>query len=371
MNGNSRLAMLAGAAAIVVLVTGGLIYLGGSQAPSIGAPSTPSPSATRPSVPTDAAGRLPTAPLSLAIVDIGGTVRRELRLPSDAWMADLSADGNQIVFTSASSDLGFCGGCGQTRRVAIVAADGSRSQYAYPSDASGQPNPATVAQPAWSPDGSALAFQADDGNGNLDIYVSVLDRTDARGVTGDAVRLTTDPGVDELPAWSPDGSTIFYTNGGATPLDDSGFSPTQEIWSVPAASGPPKRLTSNDTSDTMPDVATDGRVAYWSQGDIMVMDPDGTDANVLVRQAREPYFNPRWSPDDSKLALLRYDPSRRATLPSGLGLPTDLPLLDVVVVDLVTGQVTDVGQQVVSDWNPVSWTPDGTGLLIDRHLVGQ
>ena len=47
----------------------------------------------------------------------------------------------------------------------------------------------------------------------------------------------------------------------------------------------------------------------------------------------------------------------------------DLPLLDVVIVDLETGAIHSVGAQVASDVNPPSWTPDGA-LLIDRYLPG-
>ncbi|HEY8168543.1 MAG TPA: hypothetical protein VIF84_07505 [Candidatus Limnocylindrales bacterium] len=67
MNGSSRLAALAGAAIVVVLVVGGLVYLGGSQGPSVGAgggpaptpTSTPTPSTTPASIPTPT--RVPTA----------------------------------------------------------------------------------------------------------------------------------------------------------------------------------------------------------------------------------------------------------------------------------------------------------------------
>jgi len=62
MNGFPRLAMLAGAAIIAVFAVGGLFYLGGSRAPSVGggvsaapsqtASSTPSPSATLTPSPT-------------------------------------------------------------------------------------------------------------------------------------------------------------------------------------------------------------------------------------------------------------------------------------------------------------------------------
>jgi hypothetical protein len=70
------------------------------------------------------------------------------------------------------------------------------------------------------------------------------------------------------------------------------------------------------------------------------------------------------------MALLRYDGSSRATFDPVRGRPADLPLLDVVVVDLTTGTVTTVGPRVAADFNPVSWTPDSSALLIDRYDDG-
>ena len=44
--------------------------------------------------------------------------------------------------------------------------------------------------------------------------------------------------------------------------------------------------------------------------------------------------------------------------------------MQVVVVKLATGHVLTVGPRVASDVNPVSWTRDGSALLIDRYDDG-
>jgi hypothetical protein len=41
--------------------------------------------------------------------------------------------------------------------------------------------------------------------------------------------------------------------------------------------------------------------------------------------------------------------------------------MEVVAVDIASGEVTDLGVQVASFYNPVSWTPDGTALLVTRY----
>jgi dipeptidyl aminopeptidase/acylaminoacyl peptidase len=69
--------------------------------------------------------------------------------------------------------------------------------------------------PAWSPDGSRVAFVSNrtedpDANSNSDIWVVSADNTDKGGTL---VRITDFPGSDGSPAWSPDGNSIAYTTG--------------------------------------------------------------------------------------------------------------------------------------------------------------
>jgi Tol biopolymer transport system component len=305
----------------------------------------------------------PAAPLGLAVVGLDGAVE-DLDLPSDAWMADLTADGTSVAFLTSSIHVGFCGACGASGdRPAIVPLGRDTGAYVYTS-----PGFAAIEHLAFSPDGTKLAFVGRRG-GNSDIYVA-----DLRGATGEAaimevraVRLTTDPGIDEFPAWAPDGSTIVYDNEGIQQLDSSGLSPTQELWSVPAdGSALPTRLTRNDEPDTQADIASDGTVAFWRGGSIWTMRLDGSEQQRLTEVPEELGFNPRWSPDGTKMAVLRYDPSERTTA----GRMVSLPLLEVVVVDLSTGELTGTGMRVASDVNPVSWFPDGERLLIDRYDEG-
>jgi Tol biopolymer transport system component len=68
--------------------------------------------------------------------------------------------------------------------------------------------------PSFSPDGSQVAFMWEGGNrDNWDIYVTVVGTSETR-------RLTTDPGDDVAPSWSPDGRQIAYVHGG--PAMDAG-----------------------------------------------------------------------------------------------------------------------------------------------------
>ncbi len=165
-------------------------------------------------------------------------------------------------------------------------------------------------------------------------------------------------------------TTIYYTNDGGTGADSDGFSETQEIWRVPATGGTPQRLTDNAEADLQPDVAADGTVVYWEGGEIRTMAADGTGQHRLAAIPSDFGFNPRWSPDGSKIAVLQYDASKRALFDPAIRQDADLALLRVVVVDVATGDATTVGPRVASFLNPVSWTPDGTALLINRYDDG-
>lgn len=60
------------------------------------------------------------------------------------------------------------------------------------------------ADPAWSPDGTQIAFSREMPDGQRDLYLLDLQ-------TGSAAPLVTDPDVDErAPAWSPDGEAVAF-----------------------------------------------------------------------------------------------------------------------------------------------------------------
>ena len=104
--------------------------------------------------------------------------------------------------------------------------------------------------PAWSPDGRNLAV-ALSKDGLTQIY-----RVPAEG--GAAVRLTDSSDIDTQPAYSPDGQWIAFTS-------DRGGSP--QVYRMPAAGGAAQRLTFDGNYNVGPRFSPDGRFLAFVQRD--------------------------------------------------------------------------------------------------------
>jgi len=124
------------------------------------------------------------------------------------------------------------------------------------------------AQPAWSPDGKLLAFTSNrsqpDPDATIDsnIWVVAADNTDK----GEHLtQVTTNPGPDSQPAWSPDGKSIAYV----TQLDPHLFwYATPHLAVAPATGGPAKVLTmSFDRTVRRPHFSADGKFIYFGAED--------------------------------------------------------------------------------------------------------
>ncbi|HYL84272.1 MAG TPA: S9 family peptidase [Candidatus Angelobacter sp.] len=126
-------------------------------------------------------------------------------------------------------------------------------------------------EPAWSPDGKLLAFSSNrsqpdpDATYDINIWVVAADNTD-KGAR--LTQVTTNPGADTTPAWSPDGKWITYV----TQLDPKLFDyATKHIAVSPASGGEAKVLTQAlDRMSSDPHFTPDGKHIFF------ICDDDGT-----------------------------------------------------------------------------------------------
>jgi TolB protein len=148
--------------------------------------------------------------------------------------------------------------------------------------------PALDFEPAWSPDGTRIAFTRGSSEGDVgDIYVLTI----ASGAVTHVTRSATT--YDHQVAWSPDGTRLVFERDANT---------ASSIYTVSAAGGAVVPLTSGAFFDVGPAWSPDGAlIAFGSDrggtflDDLWVMNADGTGQRAVRALDGSEAF-PDWRP---------------------------------------------------------------------------
>jgi TolB protein len=205
-----------------------------------------------------------------------------------------SPDGSKIAFSRYSSSKS---------EVCVMNADGTN----VVTITSGNVEPESYNRnPSWSPDGTKLVFISNrSGSGKTELWTVNSDGSAPVRLTTSVQIASSDQGPifssDLDPAWSPDGSKIAFVSNRSAWADT-------ELYVMNADGSDPVKLTDDTLDDYMPSWSPDSqKIAFTkSQGaPIQIINRDGT--NLVSVSALAFSSWPAWSPDGSRLAFIQFD----------------------------------------------------------------
>jgi Tol biopolymer transport system component/tRNA A-37 threonylcarbamoyl transferase component Bud32 len=208
--------------------------------------------------------------------------------------------------------------------------------------------------PAWSGDGTSLAYSADVGN-LRQIFVKNL-------LTGEEKRLTKSDFDDIQPVSSPDGRTILFARSRKAgerlePADVFGYYQDGDIWAIDIASGTEALLVENAFN---PAYSPDGKRiavdASWAgPRQIWIVDSQGHNPQQVTSDVSEAvvHMRPRWSPDGRRIVFQNIERTK----------------FDVRMVEVASKTLSWITNDLYQDIDPV-WSPSGRFVYFSSYRSG-